>query len=96
MNSQTYHNLYLVTSPKEPVQYLLESLSDIVTGTLYVDYLGESKIISSDFVSDNSRLRCHIEAESIIEHLMEPGKKMIEIPEQMGSWLFGFLDEKGD
>ena len=33
---RNYENVYLVTSPDEQVQKLLETMSDILVGTLYI------------------------------------------------------------
>lgn len=61
---RNYENVYLVTSPDEQVQKLLETMSDILVGTLYIAEKGDR--IVADFVSEIPDCCWHLESESIL------------------------------
>ena len=84
-------NAYLVTSPDEQVQKLLETMSDILVGTLYIAEKGDR--IVADFASEIPDCRWHLESESIL--MDEEKKELIEIMDENGSWIFRSLSEKG-
>lgn len=88
---RNYENVYLVTSPDEQVQKLLETMSDILVGTLYIAEKGDR--IVADFASEIPDCRWHLESESIL--MDEDKKEMIEIMDENGSWIFRSLSEKG-
>ena len=88
---RTYENAYLVTSPDEQVQKLLETMSDILVGTLYIAEKGDR--IVADFASEIPDCRWHLESESIL--MDEEKKELIEIMDENGSWIFRSLSEKG-
>lgn len=88
---RNYENVYLVTSPDEQVQKLLETMSDILVGTLYIAEKGDR--IVADFASEISDCRWHLESESIL--MDEDKKELIEIMDENGSWIFRSLSEKG-
>ena len=83
-----YENVYLVTSPDIQVQNLLETMSDLMVGNLYVTE--ENDWIASDFVCFDPDFRWHLESESII--MDEEKKNLIEIIDGTGSWVFRLLD----
>jgi hypothetical protein len=88
---RNYENAYLVTSPDEQVQKLLETMSDILVGTLYIAEKGDR--IVADFASEIPDCRWHLESESIL--MDEEKKELIEIMDENGSWIFRSLSEKG-
>ena len=88
---RNYENAYLVTSPDEQVQKLLETMSDILIGTLYIAEKGDR--IVADFASEIPDCRWHLESESIL--MDEEKKELIEIMDENGSWIFRSLSEKG-
>lgn len=88
---RNYENVYLVTSPDEQVQKLLETMSDILVGTLYIAEKGDR--IVADFASEIPDCRWHLESESIL--MDEEKKGLIEIMDENGSWIFRSLSEKG-
>ncbi len=88
---RNYENVYLVTSPDEQVQKLLETMSDILVGTLYIAEKGDR--IVADFASEIPDCRWHLESESIL--MDEDKKELIEIMDENGSWIFRSLSEKG-
>jgi len=88
---RNYENVYLVTSPDEQVQKLLETMSDILVGTLYIAEKGDR--IVADFASEIPDCRWHLESESIL--MDEEKKELIEIMDENGSWIFRSLSEKG-
>lgn len=88
---RNYENAYLVTSPDEQVQKLLETMSDILVGTLYIAEKGDR--IVADFASEIPDCRWHLESESIL--MDEEKKELIEIMDENGSWIFRPLSEKG-
>ena len=88
---RNYENVYLVTSPDEQVQKLLETMSDILVGTLYIAEKGDR--IVADFASEIPDCRWHLESESIL--MDEEKKELIEIMNENGSWIFRSLSEKG-
>lgn len=88
---RNYENAYLVTSPDEQVQKLLETMSDILVGTLYIAEKGDR--IVADFASEIQDCRWHLESESIL--MDEEKKELIEIMDENGSWIFRSLSEKG-
>ena len=88
---RNYENVYLVTSPDEQVQKLLETMSDILVGTLYIAEKGDR--IVADFASEIPDCRWHLESESIL--MDEEKKELIEIMDENGSWIFRSLREKG-
>ena len=88
---RNYENAYLVTSPDEQVQKLLETMSDILVGTLYIAEKGDR--IVADFASEIPDCRWHLESESIL--MDEEKKELIEIMYENGSWIFRSLSEKG-
>lgn len=88
---RNYENVYLVTSPDEQVQKLLETMSDILVGTLYIAEKGDR--IVADFASEIPDCRWHLESESIL--MYEDKKELIEIMDENGSWIFRSLSEKG-
>ena len=83
-----YENVYLVTSPDIQVQNLLEKMSDLMVGNLYVTE--KNDWISADFVCIDPDFRWHLESESII--MDEEKKNLIEIIDGTGSWVFRLLD----
>lgn len=83
-----YENVYLVTSPDIQVQNLLETMSDLMVGNLYVTE--KNDWIAADFVCFNPYFRWHLESESII--MDEEKKNLIEIIDETGSWVFRLLD----
>lgn len=88
---RNYENVNLVTSPDEQVQKLLETMSDILVGTLYIAEKGDR--IVADFASEIPDCRWHLESESIL--MDEEKKELIEIMDENGSWIFRSLSEKG-
>lgn len=88
---RNYENAYLVTSPDEQVQKLLETMSDILVGTLYIAEKGDR--IVADFASEIPDCRWHLESESIL--MDEEKKELIEIMDENGRWIFRSLSEKG-
>ena len=88
---RNYENVYLVTSPDEQVQKLLETMSDILVGTLYIAEKGDR--IVADFASEIPDCSWHLESESIL--MDEDKKELIEIMDENGSWIFRSLSEKG-
>lgn len=88
---RNYENVSLVTSPDEQVQKLLETMSDILVGTLYIAEKGDR--IVADFASEIPDCRWHLESESIL--MDEDKKELIEIMDENGSWIFRSLSEKG-
>ena len=88
---RNYENAYLVTSPDEQVQKLLETMSDILVDTLYIAEKGDR--IVADFASEIPDCRWHLESESIL--MDEEKKELIEIMDENGSWIFRSLSEKG-
>lgn len=88
---RNHENAYLVTSPDEQVQKLLETMSDILVGTLYIAEKGDR--IVADFASEIPDCRWHLESESIL--MDEEKKELIEIMDENGSWIFRSLSEKG-
>ena len=88
---RNYENAYLVTSPDEQVQKLLETMSDILVGTLYIAEKGDR--IVADFASEIPDCRWHLESESIL--MDEEKKELIEIMDENGSRIFRSLSEKG-
>ena len=88
---RNYENVYLVTSPDEQVQKLLETMSDILVGTLYIAEKGDR--IVADFASEIPDCHWHLESESIL--MDEDKKELIEIMDENGSWIFRSLSEKG-
>ena len=88
---RNYENVYLVTSPDEQVQKLLETMSDILVDTLYIAEKGDR--IVADFASEIPDCRWHLESESIL--MDEDKKDLIEIMDENGSWIFRSLSEKG-
>ena len=88
---RNYENAHLVTSPDEQVQKLLETMSDILVGTLYIAEKGDR--IVADFASEIPDCRWHLESESIL--MDEEKKELIEIMDENGSWIFRSLSEKG-
>lgn len=88
---RNYENVYLVTSPDEQVQKLLETMSDILVGTLYIAEKGDR--IVAVFASEIPDCRWHLESESIL--MDEDKKELIEIMDENGSWTFRSLSEKG-
>lgn len=89
---RNYENVHLVTSPDEQVQKLLETMSDILVGTLYIAEKGDR--IVADFVSEIPDCCWHLESESILM-VDEEKKELIEIMDENGSWIFRPLSEKG-
>lgn len=83
-----YENVYLVTSPDIQVQNLLETMSDLMVGNLYVTE--KNDWIVADFVCIDPDFRWHLESESII--MDEEKKDLIEIIDETGSWVFRLLD----
>ena len=83
-----YENVYLVTSPDIQVQNLLEKMSDLMVGNLYITE--KNDWIAADFVCIDPDFRWHLESESII--MDEEKKNLIEIIDGTGSWVFRLLD----
>ena len=83
-----YENVYLVTSPDIQVQNLLETMSDLMVGNLYVTE--KNDWIAADCVCIDPDFRWHLESESII--MDEEKKDLIEIIDGTGSWVFRLLD----
>ena len=83
-----YENVYLVTSPDIQVQNLLETMSDLMVGNLYVTE--KNYWFAADFVCFDPDFRWHLESESII--MDEEKKNLIEIIDETGSWVFRLLD----
>lgn len=87
-------NMYIVYSPIEKIQNLIEESDDLIVGTLTFIYPDEVHMMV-DFISSNAPVVCHIETwrkEEDLENVNE-----IEVDEEdVGTWLFCSLKEEGD
>lgn len=85
-----YENVYLVTAPDEQVQNLLETMEDLLVGTLYV--AGKNDWIAADFICDDPVYCRHLETETMI---VEEEDKLIEMADENGNWVFRLLEKEG-
>ncbi|MGN0496923.1 MAG: hypothetical protein ACI4GW_11910 [Lachnospiraceae bacterium] len=94
-------NMYIVYSPIDNIQKLIEESEDLIVGTLVFLFPDPEHMIV-DFLSNNTPLVCHIETflkEEINKSKLEPGLKLDEIvidEEDVGTWVFRFLEEGED
>lgn len=93
--------MYIVYSPIDNIQKLIEESEDLIVGTLVFLFPDPEHMIV-DFLSNNTPLVCHIETflkEEISKSKLEPELKFEEIvidEEDVGTWVFRFLEEGED
>lgn len=84
-----YEDYYLITSPNLKIQQIIQNNSDLINGTLFITENNDR--VSADFKSKDDTFRCHLESETIT--VCEVTKKLIEIYDEKGSWVFCHFDE---
>lgn len=90
MESRTYENVYLAFSPNEDVQYLNESLSEFIIGTLFVNFLEDHMTFT--FRSTNTTEIYHEETTVASSPEMIVEDNEFVFPCEEGDWVFRILE----